>query len=176
MPKLAWTVTLCALLPWQSALADTVYRWEDDKGQVHFSDQPPADEAGVETLNYQSAPSVDAETTANNLAAMRETTDRMAADRREREAHRAALQQQAAAQATVVYYDEPYNPAVIWAGPPRHHHRPRPPWKPPMKAQPAPEPYPAKLVRRHYSSVIQRSSSRARASASIPLRSAGLRP
>jgi TolA-binding protein len=80
-------------LPGQAA---TVYRTVDESGVVSFSDTPPAGDAPVETMKINAAtPKVSPEEQ-QQLEDMRETTDRMAADRREREKQRAELRQEQA--------------------------------------------------------------------------------
>jgi len=72
-------------------LAATVYKTVDAKGVVTYSDTPPPEGAEVETLVIdvqQAEPSQDAQ---DQLEAMRETTDRMVADRQLREQHRAEM-------------------------------------------------------------------------------------
>ena len=77
--------------------ATKVYKTVDENGVVSFSDTSPA-QGDAEVLKIHSAtPQPDADQQAN-LDAMRETTDRMAADRREREKHRAELKEIAAKQ------------------------------------------------------------------------------
>ncbi len=81
------TLLLCSL----PALSSTVYKTVDENGVVSFSDTPPEGDTRVETMQINAPdPQLDPEDQAR-LAAMRETTDRMAADRREREKHRAEL-------------------------------------------------------------------------------------
>lgn len=107
----------------------TVYKTVDENGVVSFSDTPPGDSSSVEVLQITPALSNSPEEYAAWLEQMRETTDRMASDRREREEHRAKLrearartaayqepQPQVAAADTNVYY--PYNRLV-----------PRPYWR-----------------------------------------------
>jgi hypothetical protein len=110
--------------------ATTVYKTVDDKGVVSFSDKSP-EEGEAEVLQINTAtPQPDGETLAN-LEAMRETTDRMAADRREREKHRAELRDIAARkqayQATPPVYTQ-YYPYPVYS---RNPVRPgRPPYHP----------------------------------------------
>lgn len=137
------------------ALATTVYKWVDEKGQVSFSDQPPATAAAVETLQLRTPQPVDAALTEQRLAQMREVTDRMARDRREREKRRAE-QHQAKQVALEI---EPYFYPVFRG---RRYLTLPPTWRPPVHGPlPIGRPaitsdYPAKLIRRHYNSVIQR--------------------
>ncbi len=44
-----FTTWLLLLTPLSPALADTIYRWIDDKGQMHFSDKVPA---GYRSIQY----------------------------------------------------------------------------------------------------------------------------
>lgn len=82
------------LLCGTSVLATTVYKTVDAKGVVSFSDTPQEEDAEELTIST-SAPQSPEDHLAN-LEAMRETTDRMAEDRREREKHRAELKELAA--------------------------------------------------------------------------------
>jgi hypothetical protein len=114
-------------------LADTVYKTVDEQGVVSFSDTPPeAVEQPVEILEIATPEPVDPEAYEERLQAMREATDRMAQDRREREKHRAELRELAAreqAQRPVqVQYPivEQYYPYPVRLRPPY-----RPPWRPP---------------------------------------------
>jgi hypothetical protein len=70
-------------------MAQTVYKTNED-GVTSFSDTPPA-EGEAEVFTIATPAPVDDGLLDQRLAAMRETTDRMAADRREREQHRAEL-------------------------------------------------------------------------------------
>ena len=111
--------------------ATTVYKTVDDKGVVSFSDTSPEEgEAEAEVLQINTAASQPDGEQRANLEAMRETTDRMAADRREREKHRAELKDIAAKpqpyQTTVPAYTQ-YYPYPIYSrnlarpgGPPYH--------------------------------------------------------
>ncbi len=101
-----------------AAGAATVYKSVDAEGRVTYSDQPPENADLVEVLDYQvqQRSPEDVEGDLARIEAMRETTDRMAADRREREASRAKARAEAeAARATVYqqqypdyYYDPGY--------------------------------------------------------------------
>lgn len=78
------------LLLWAtSGLATTVYKTVDENGVVSFSDTASGGE--TEVLQISVPPPRSVENHLENLEAMRETTDRMADDRREREKHRAEL-------------------------------------------------------------------------------------
>ncbi|GAB3284616.1 DUF4124 domain-containing protein [Parahaliea aestuarii] len=128
----------------------TVYKTVDENGVVSFSDSPPAAGTSGETLEFQTAePGADSDYQ-QHLEHMRETTDRMAADRREREQHRAELlRQQAERQAALAaseqaseYDDLAYPggygyPYPVYLDPPRrphHQHRPHP--RPPLAKPP----------------------------------------
>lgn len=125
----------------------TVYRTVDEQGVVSFSDEPPVVDA-AEELTIEVPAQRDDPAARQRLEAMRETTDRMAADRREREKHRAEMREIAArdeddveAQSrppTATDYDWYYPATGInyypWrpVRPPRHHWPPqqRPPLAP----------------------------------------------
>jgi hypothetical protein len=178
-----WPVRVLALgllLAAAPLAATTVYKTVDERGRVSFSDQPPPAGAPVEVLDY-SVPDVrPSELVSARLEAMRETTDRMAADRREREAHRAKLRAEAraaeaAANPAPAYQDyyPPYRTIVRrggilrpgWGHPPL---RPRPPiahppgFRPPLRPGLPGSPevtrdvvslyneYPATLIRKRY--------------------------
>jgi len=158
------------------ALATTVYKTLDENGVVSYSDTPPVEEVPVETMVIDvQAPQLN-ETAQDQLEAMRETTDRMVADRQQREKHRAELrQQQAQSQAPpqVVQYTNPdsytgissgYYPYPVY----RPGHRPRPGHpsvRPPLRPhKPVQLPaqiispghnYPASLIRRGYSPPVR---------------------
>ncbi|MEE4108649.1 MAG: DUF4124 domain-containing protein [Halieaceae bacterium] len=110
----------------------------DERGVVSFSDQPP-DDGPVEAIRIDPPAKADDPDLDARLEAMRETTDRMASDRREREKHRAELR---AARAQ----PEPSPvPTVVQAAPsigpfwPAYHPwRPRPPLRPPPPLRPHP--------------------------------------
>ena len=89
-------VSLCCL----SAAASTVYKTVDENGVVSFSDTPPATDAPVETMKIDApTPEVSADEQ-QRLQDMRETTDRMVADREAREQQRAELRKEQAQPAT----------------------------------------------------------------------------
>ena len=121
----------------------TVYRTVED-GVPSFSDAPPDDGRDVETITLDVAPPADDPQLAERLEQMREATDRMAEDRREREQQRAALRQQhaerereiAAQSPTVIVANSGYWPVYGRPGRPW----PRPPYRP--QPQPLPQPPP----------------------------------
>lgn len=80
------------------AVADstTVYRFVDSNGVVGFSDTPPPEGVSVEALQI-AAPATSSADSLQRLEAMRQTTDRMASDRQEREAQRELARLRAAA-------------------------------------------------------------------------------
>lgn len=110
---------LCVIAP--ATLAATVYKTVDAEGRVTYSDQPPGEGEVAEVLDIQLPernPS-DVEDDLARIEAMRETTDRMAADRREREAARAKARAEAeAARATAYQPDSPdyYYPDNYYGG------------------------------------------------------------
>jgi hypothetical protein len=90
--KQRWLPAL-ALLCCLPGLATTVYRSVDENGVVSFTDVKPSGKAPVETLVIDArAPQISA-AEQQRLQDMRDTTDRMAADRMAREKHRAELRQ-----------------------------------------------------------------------------------
>ncbi|KAA1192488.1 DUF4124 domain-containing protein [Pseudohalioglobus sediminis] len=132
---------LTGLLLWVAAATlvqaqQTVYRTVDESGAVSFSDTPPEGQQPVETVTLDVAPPADPEVYEENLQAMRDTTDRMAEDRRAREKHRAEMRELAARSAAA----EPAPPqnlvdqySTSWSGGyyGGHYYRPgRPPWRP----------------------------------------------
>ena len=102
-------------------------------------DTPPAGEQEAEELELQVAPPQDPEIYSQRLEDMRETTDRMAEDRRAREKHRAEMRelaarnsaQQQASQATLVDH---YSSA--WSTGSYYHTPGRPPWRPGYRPEP----------------------------------------
>ncbi len=80
---------LCAL----PAMAETVYRSVDENGVVTFSDTLPSGDRTVESITIDTPQPQSPEAARQRLEDMRETTDRMAADRREREKHRAEMRE-----------------------------------------------------------------------------------
>jgi len=69
----------------------TVYKTVDAKGVVTYSDTPPPQGAEVETLVIDVQAAEPSQGAQDQLEAMRETTDRMVADRQQREQHRAEM-------------------------------------------------------------------------------------
>lgn len=169
-PKHPWLPTL-AILWCLPGFAATIYKSIDENGVVTFSDTRPADDILVETMviNVQSVPP--GGQTQQRLQDMRETTDRLVADRMAREKHRAQLRQIAAqtnaqqAASNVpnrvdsspiftgvnswpVYRPwRPWRPGGHWRS---DHPSARPPLRPPG-IQPLPDyDYPGSLIRRRY--------------------------
>ncbi|MBE9539385.1 MAG: DUF4124 domain-containing protein, partial [Proteobacteria bacterium] len=87
-------IPACLLFCSVAGFATTVYKTVDENGAVSFSDKSSAEDA--EVLKISTPPPQAPEEYIANLEAMRETTDRMARDRREREKHRAELKEIAA--------------------------------------------------------------------------------
>jgi hypothetical protein len=91
-----------------SAWAATVYKSVDAEGRVTYSDQAPGDAEMVEVLDYQvqerSPEQIEGDLA--RIEAMRETTDRMAADRRERESARAKARAEAEAARAAAYQQQ----------------------------------------------------------------------
>lgn len=84
---LTWTYGLV----W--AQGQTVYKSVDEDGNVTFSDSPPADAKETQELQVNVPDPQPTGEQQQALEDMRETTDRMAADRREREKHRAEMKE-----------------------------------------------------------------------------------
>lgn len=168
------------MLPCSTALATTVYKTVNEYGVVSYSDVKPEVSTPVETLVIDVQESRESEGDQERLLAIRETTDRMAADRREREKHRAELRRQTVGSRVEYAPAEYTEPAefVSYASsssfrrrgygnrdPRWRHNRPRPEnpiARPPMRPGAHQRPlhprrfsvneYPASLIRRHYSS------------------------
>ncbi len=135
-------LALCSL----PALATTVYKSVDESGVVRFSDTPPADQTPVETLEIMVPQAAVSPTESlQQLQQMRETTDRMAAARQEREQHRELRRQRqreaepapdrGVQQEELVRYQYiyvPVTPRPPWR--PHHFHRPPPHAGPPLRS------------------------------------------
>jgi len=163
-----------ALLLCTSAFATTVYKTVNVKGVVNFSDTPPPHDIVVETVVIEVPGPLSSELTEQRLEDMRDTTDRMVADRMAREKHRAELRSLELEQSTLQhtqqtadYYDTttvyngyaPYPVRRQWRQPryPAQHPIARPPLLHPDRpavpptVRPLPgNDYPASLIRRHY--------------------------
>jgi hypothetical protein len=85
-PALAAVLFLASAFP---AAAQTVYR-PVENGVTSFSDTPP-EEGTAEVIEVNVPPAAEDALLERRLAQLRETTDRMASDRREREKQRAEL-------------------------------------------------------------------------------------
>lgn len=136
MKKLFPVVLLAAAI----AQAQTVYRSVDEDGVVSFSDTPPAGEQAAEELEIDVPPPQDPQVYSQRLDDMRETTDRMAEDRRAREKHRAELRGIAARDAA---RPQSYQPDLVdqystsWSGTGGYYYQPgRPPWRPGYRPKP----------------------------------------
>jgi hypothetical protein len=92
MPHLLRLFLLAFFLHCPAGLATTVYKSMDENGVVSFSDTLPDDSPAVETFEITIHETASSDST-ELLEEMRQTTDRMAADRREREKHRAEMRQ-----------------------------------------------------------------------------------
>ena len=80
---------LCAT----AGFSTTVYKTVDEKGVVSFSDIPPAGGLPTEVLQITPTNPQSPEAYLERFEAMRQTTDRMVSERREREKHRAELKE-----------------------------------------------------------------------------------
>ena len=119
--------------------SQTVYRSVED-GVTTFSDTPP--DGPAEVIQIDVPPGADDEALERRLAQMRETTERMASDRRERERQRAELRVLSRSNAEVAETAPP-TPATAWAGGswpaygwPPFAGRPRPGVRPPHRPRP----------------------------------------
>lgn len=114
--------------------ATKVYKTVDETGAVSFSDTPPADDGQyTEILHIETPEPADAEAYQERLDAIRESTDRMAEDRRAREKHRAELRESRARVKAMEPQTFPYPAAgdqypVSYSYPYRWHQWR--PWKP----------------------------------------------
>jgi len=90
-PAARATLALLLLVVAVSTLAATVYKTVDAKGVVTYSDTPPVGEVEVETLEIDVQAAAPSQGAQEQLESMRETTDRMVADRQQREKHRAQM-------------------------------------------------------------------------------------
>ncbi len=70
-----------------------MYRTVNEHGVVSFSDTPPVTGEDVETMQIDTPPAQAPDEYLEQLDAMRETTDRMASDRQDREKHRAEVRE-----------------------------------------------------------------------------------
>lgn len=163
---------LAATLGSANGFAATVYKSVNEDGVVTYSDTKPAVEGEVETLVIDVQDPELTESEQQRLQNMRDTTDRMVADRQQREKHRAELrEQQARVQAQSAPPDYPsygiqsdsyplYYPYPVrrpgWNRPRPVHPIARPPIRPP---RPVPysssHDYPASLVRKGYSPQVR---------------------
>ncbi len=124
------------------ASAQTVYKTVDESGAVSFSDTPPAGDTEAETLQINAPPPSSDPTQQANLEAMRETTDRMAEDRREREKHRAEMREIQARntagdsnQSNMDDYYDSYYPIYTGYNNRRYYNH-RPPYRPGFRPKP----------------------------------------
>jgi hypothetical protein len=169
-------LSLLCCLP---GFAATVYKSIDENGVVTYSDTRPVQTILVETLEINIPEPLPGEQTQQRLQDMRETTDRMVADRMAREKQRAELRQldaqiaaQKAAQERTDYNDDDTIYTGYYGYPtqrpwwPSYHPRPEhpiahPPLLPPVEERPPnirPLPsndYPASLIRKSYDPKVQ---------------------
>lgn len=132
MPRHAY-ILLFSLLLSSGGSAQTVYRSVED-GVTHFSDIPP-EGVSAEVIELDVPTPANDPALEERITAMRETTRRMADDRRERERHRAELKALARQEPEPVQPDSnlvaptfAYWPAPLW--------RARPPLKRPIPYRP----------------------------------------
>jgi len=126
---LASVLTLAFILP---ATAATVYKYRDEKGAITYSDSPPSHTEDYEIIELQGQPPTDPEAHQQMLDRMTETSDRLQADRRQREEDRQKAVQSRASPPP--YYPTTAEPEPgYYPGYPfyqRNYHRPpRPPYR-----------------------------------------------
>lgn len=114
-------LSVLALLYCLPGLAATVYKSINEEGVVSFSDTLPQHDTLVETVVIDNRTALPNEQGQKNLQDMRETTDRMIADRMAREKHRAEmreLQAQTEAMQGPEYPDYPdyYDSRTVYSG------------------------------------------------------------
>lgn len=165
---------MLALVLSAEATAATVYKTVGADGVVSYSDTRPLQEGEVETLEIDVRSPELTETERERLAAMRETTDRMVADRQQREKHRAELRQEqlrepvqypapvypqnsgsSGAYPYPVYYPYPVLRPGAWGKPRPVHPIARPPFRPMTNPGSPAHDYPASLIRRHYNPQVR---------------------
>ena len=151
------TLILCLLLSFPCSAA-TVYKSIDARGRISYSDSPPVAAVSVETLVlHVRSPEVSDEYR-SRLAEMTEVTNRMAADRLQREQARMESRQRLASTSATSEFviSEEYYP--VYSSTRQQHYRrgyyPRPPvvypHLVPVRGQPLVNQYPASVVRRSY--------------------------
>ncbi len=141
-PGMMFRLLLCVCLataPYAVAGSTTVYRTVNEQGVVGFSDTPPADPAAAEVIAVHPPRAAPAAESLQHLEAMRQTTERMAADRRERELERELARLRARVAAQPVRQPEPavtrYQPVYLPVPVPgwRPGYPPRPPYRPELR-------------------------------------------
>jgi uncharacterized protein DUF4124 len=134
-----YSLALTALLATAvQANAQTVYKSVDQNGVVSFSDTAPTNDSEVETLELNTPEPGDVEQYNKQLQDMRETTDRLVADRKAREKHRAEMLELKASRKTeqLPAYEYPlYPPSYNYS---RSYRHTRPPYYPGYRPTPAP--------------------------------------
>jgi hypothetical protein len=169
--KTIFLLTIPFVLLAHNSGADTVYRTVGEDGVVSFSDKAPEDTANTEKVNIVVAEPASDDTTQQRLEDMRETTDRMVADRMAREKHRAELGKLQAEQqysndepyrmqGSVEYQSEYYYPQHYFrpirpGHRPGHGNRPNRPNRPHIEPYPDYNDYPASLIRRSYNPQVR---------------------
>lgn len=155
-----WPMVVVVLGCSPAANADTLYRWVDEQGRLHLSDQPPADDpqsADELAMPSYATPERPAEedpySILNQLKRLEESGRRLTRERwekqqrerelylRQRELEARERAQQPADRTSVYLYPRPRYALPPARRPGWHGHRPRPPslWEP---DHPAYRPYP----------------------------------
>jgi len=142
---------LLAVLAWQPACADPLYKWVDSEGRVTYSSTPPPAGAKAEKVEVAPPPSAEdiwqAEERAKRIEAQAEglTNQRLEqeAEERAREAEEARRREAEQAKRPVVIEKPVYVPQPLYYPPPRKPPPPRPPKPPPQPPiKPLPSPMP----------------------------------
>lgn len=177
-PRIALLLLACVA----PVAADTIYKTVDEHGVVSYTDTPPVSGEPVETLEIEVGTAAAVDSAQAELQALRETTDRMVADRLQREKHRAEMRQQQVASVPRTQVIEYVVPPIYSTGYPVYYPYPVycpgdgvggcrpvpvPPGSRPPRYPPAPTPlpqqgiispgydYPASLVRRGYDPAVR---------------------
>ncbi|MEH6590916.1 MAG: DUF4124 domain-containing protein [Halioglobus sp.] len=138
--RLALTLLLANVM---ASNAQVVYKSVDENGVVSFSDTAPTNNNEVETLEINTPQPGNVEEYNKQLEDMRETTDRMVADREAREKHRAEMLELQASRtaAQLPAYEYPLYPSSYSHRSSRSYRHTRPPYYPGYKPTPVPPIY-----------------------------------
>ena len=169
--RLLAPLLLCPMI----ALGATVYRTVDENGVVSFSDAPPEGDPMAESITIDTPQPQSPEAARQRLEDMRETTDRMVADRMAREKHRAELRklqaeeelqqqynnaapyrmQESVEYQSQYYYPRHYFRPIRPGHRPGHGNRPNRPNRPDIEPYLDYNNYPASLIQRSYNPQVR---------------------